>query len=293
MYISRATISRERAVLPSSLTISIVTYHPELPLLTRTLDTLAAAIAAAQEANVLRTVHVALIDNSGDRGVAERVVELARARFAGGQVQLTHLHGHANIGFGAAHNLVLHGTGTDFHLVLNPDAELAPDALVNALRWLDAHPDVGVLAPAITDAAGDRQYGCKRYPAVLDLLLRGFAPAAVQRRFARRLARYEMRDVVDADPPRELIGVPLMSGAFLIVRRDAIDRTGGFDPRFFLYFEDFDWSMRLNAVTKSAYVPSVAVVHHGGRSARKGWRHVGWFAASALRFYSHHGWKWL
>ena len=279
-------------MLPSSLTISIVTYRPDLPLLTRTLDTLATAVDAAQKAGVLKTVRLALIDNSGERDIAERVIALGRARFAESAVQLTFLHGHANIGYGAAHNLVLHGTGADFHLVLNPDAELAPDALVNAFRWLDAHPEVGVLAPAMTDTAGQRQYTCKRYPAVLDLALRGFAPAAVQRLFARRLARYEMRDVVDAEPPREVLGVPMMSGACMIARRDAIDRTGGFDPRFFLYFEDFDWSARLNAITRSAYVPSVCVVHHGGRASAKGWRHVAWFAASALRFYSRHGWKW-
>jgi GT2 family glycosyltransferase len=293
MYAFGAPISSARRMLPSSLTISIVTYHPDLPLFARTLDTLASAVDAAQKADVLKTVHLAIIDNSGDRGVAERVIELGRECFSESAVNLTYLHGHANIGYGAAHNLVLHGTGADYHLVLNPDAELAPDALVNAFRWLDAHPEVGVLTPTVTDAAGRRQYTCKRYPAVFDLALRGFAPRSVQRLFERRLARYEMRDVVDADPPRETIGVPMMSGACMIARRDAIDRTGGFDPRFFLSFEDFDWSARLNAVTKSAYVPSVSVVHHGGRAADKGWRHLAWFVASALRFYSRHGWKWV
>lgn len=280
-------------MLPSSLQISIVTYRPDLPLLTRTLDALAIAIEAAQEARVLKTVHVALIDNSSDRGIAERVIELGRARFAEKPVHVMFLHGHANIGFGAAHNLVLHGTGADYHLVLNPDAEPASDALAVAVRWLDAHPDVGALAPSVTDATGNRQYLCKRYPRVFDLLLRGFAPRFLQRVFERRLARYEMRDIVDAMPPRDAIGVPVMSGAFLLARRTAIDRTGGFDPRFFLYFEDFDWSMRLNEVTRNAFVPSVNVVHHGGGVARKGARHIGWFLASALRFYSKHGWKWL
>ena len=280
-------------MLPSSLQISIVTYRPDVRLLERTLRKLALAVGAAREDGALRTVHLALIDNSTDRGVAERVIELGRARFADTPVHVMYLHGHANIGFGAAHNLVLHGTGADYHLVLNPDAEVAPDALVNAFRWLDAHPDVGALTPTITDGTGTRQSACKRYPAVLDLVLRGFAPAPLQRLFARRLAHYEMRDVVDVDPPRDILGVPMMSGAFLIARRDAIDRTGGFDPRFFLYFEDFDWSARLNAVTKSAYVPSVSVVHHGGRAADKGWRHLAWFVASALRFYSRHGWKWV
>lgn len=282
-----------RFVLPSSLQISIVTYLPDLPLFTRTLDTLAIAIAAAQQANVLRTVHLALIDNSGDRGVAERVIELGRARFTESQVHVMYLHGHANIGFGAAHNLVLHGTGADYHLVLNPDAELAADALVNAIRWLDVHPEVGALAPSVTDGDGRPAYPCKRYPAVFDLMLRGFAPRLVQRLFARRLARYEMRDIVDAEPPQDAIGVPLMSGACMIVRREAIDRSGGFDPRFFLYFEDYDWTMRLRELTQTAYVPSVRVVHHGGGAARKGLQHTRWFVASGIRFFSKHGWKWI
>lgn len=280
-------------MLPSSLQISIVTYRPDLALLQRTLDTLGIAIEAAQDARVLRTVHLALIDNSADRGIAERVIELGRARFADAAVHVMYLHGHANIGYGAAHNLVLHGTGADYHLVLNPDAELAADALLNGIRWLDAHAEVGALAPDVSDGAGNRRYLCKRYPAVFDLLLRGFAPRFVRRAFATRLARYEMRDIVDAEPPRDAIGVPIMSGAFVLAKRDAIDRTGGFDPRFFLYFEDFDWSVRLNAVTRNAFVPSVRIVHHGGDAARKGLRHVRWFAASGMRFYAKHGWKWI
>ncbi len=280
-------------MLPSSLQISIVTYYPDLPLLERTLDTLGIAIEAAQDERVLKTVHLALIDNSADRGVAERVIELGRARFTDTTVHVTYLHGHANIGYGAAHNLVLHGTGADYHLVLNPDAELEADALVNGIRWLDAHPDVGVLAPAMTDAAGNRRYPCKRYPAIFDLCLRGFAPRFVQRAFERRLFRYEMRDVVDADPPRDAIDVPIVAGAFMLARRSAIDRTGGFDPRFFLYFEDFDWSVRLAEVTRIAFVPAVRIVHHGGGAALKGREHIRRFVASALRFYAKHGWKWL
>ena len=68
--------SAAATVLPSSLQISIVTFEPDLPLLERTLDTLGIAIEAAQDERVLRTVHLALIDNSGDRGIAERVIEL-------------------------------------------------------------------------------------------------------------------------------------------------------------------------------------------------------------------------
>jgi len=280
-------------VLPSSLQISIVTHRPDTRLLERTLRKLALAIGAAREDGALRTVHLALIDNSGDRAVAERVIALGKARFADSGVHVMYLHGHANIGYGAAHNLVLHGTGADYHLVLNPDVELAADALANAVRWLDEHPDVGALAPAVHAPDGTRQYLCKRYPAVFDLFLRGFAPVFVKRLFRRRLARYELRDKIGIDPPREVLGVPTLSGAFMLVRRDAIDRTGGFDPRFFLYFEDFDWSVRLNKITRKAYVPSVQVVHHGGNAAGKGLAHVRWFVSSGRRFYRKHGWRWF
>ena len=51
-----------------------------------------------------------------------------------------------------------------------------PTALARAVRWLDAHPDVGALAPLVRGKDGRREYLCKRYPAVFDLFLRGFAP---------------------------------------------------------------------------------------------------------------------
>ncbi|MGH8801348.1 MAG: glycosyltransferase [Casimicrobiaceae bacterium] len=279
--------------LPASLQVSVVTYHPDRALLERTLDHLQVAIHAAQDARALATVHLALVDNSEDPEIAAAVSALGRARFAGTPVHVACVHGHTNLGYGAAHNLVLHGTGSNFHLVLNPDAELAPDALTVAIRWLDAHPEVGALAPSVTDAAGRRQYLCKRYPAVLDLLLRGYAPRGLHGLFARRLGHYEMRDIVDANPARDAVGIPVMSGAFMLVRREAIDRTGGFDPCFFLYFEDFDWSLRLGKVMRNAWVPTVRVVHHGGGAARKGFAHLRWYLASGWRFYRKHGWKWL
>ncbi|MEO6749628.1 MAG: glycosyltransferase [Casimicrobiaceae bacterium] len=280
-------------MLPSSLQVSIVTFRPDRALLDRTLYRLAQAIGVARAGGVIRTVNVALIDNSGDRDNAEAVVNMARARFTETKVQLICLSGHANIGFGAAHNLVLHGSGADYHLVLNPDVELDRDALATGVRWLDSHPDIGALAPQVFTSDGVRDYLCKRYPSVLDLALRGFTPTLGRAFFRERMARYEMRDVIDAAPDREVIDIPAMSGAVLLVRRKAIDASGGFDPKFFLYFEDFDWTVRLNRITRTAYVPSVKVIHHGGGAARKGARHIGWFIKSGFRFYRKHGWRWV
>ena len=252
---------------------------------------LALAIGAAREDGVVKSVAIALIDNSEDPKIAEEVTRLGKKRFGDSCVQLHFLHGHANIGYGIAHNLMLNGTGADYQLVLNPDVDLAPDAIINAIRWLDAHPEVGALAPAVTKPDGTPDFLCKRYPAVFDLLLRGFAPAFMRRWFRKRLDRYDMRDLIDPGKNEPVHDVPVMSGCCMLVRRKAIDTTGGFDPKFFLYFEDFDWSVRLNKVTQTAYLPSFQVVHHGGGAARKGWKHIGWFAKSALRFYGKHGWR--
>ncbi len=281
-------------MLPSSLQISVVTFRPDLRLLERCLRKLALAIAAGREDGAVRTVHLALIDNSEDRAIADGVIKLGKLRFQDSGVHVTYLHGHANIGYGAAHNLVLHGSGADYHLVLNPDVELAPDALAVGVRWLAEHKDVGAIAPEVFDGNGERQeYLCRRFPAVFDLLLRGFTPRLLRALFRRRLERYEMRDVIDPDPEREIIDIPAMSGACLLVRRSAIDATGGFDPKFFLYFEDYDWSVRLARLGKAVYLPTFRVVHHGGGAARKGWRHIGWFVRSACRFYNKHGWRFV
>jgi GT2 family glycosyltransferase len=275
-------------VPPPTLTVSIVTYRPNLALLDATLRRLSLAIAAATEAALLRAVNLVLIDNTGERATADAVVKLGAAHFESSAVTMNYLHGHANIGYGAAHNLVMHGGNTHYHLVLNPDIELAPDALSIGLRFLADHADIGVIVPAVFRPGGAREYLCKRYPSVFDLALRGFAPRFLRRMFRARLDRYEMRDAIgDA----VVTPVPVMSGSFMLVRRKAIELTGGFDPGFFLYFEDFDWSVRLNRITRSAYVPDLHVVHHGGRASLKGLLHVIYFGRSAVRFFNKHGWK--
>jgi GT2 family glycosyltransferase len=194
----------------------------------------------------------------------------------------------SNVGYGRANNLVLERLASANHLVMNPDVELAPDALAAALAVMRDRPELGLLAPDAYGDDGARQYLCKRYPSVWVLFLRGFAPAALRARYAKTLDDYEMRDVI-AD--RIVPGIPLASGCFMLVRTALFRRLRGFDPRFFLYFEDYDLSLRAGRETGVAYVPQARIVHHGGEASRKGLRHVAWFLRSAWRFFSIHGWK--
>jgi GT2 family glycosyltransferase len=136
--------------------------------------------------------------------------------------------------------------------------------------------------------AGERQYLCKRYPSLWVLFLRGFAPAFVRARFSTAIESYEMRDI-PADHP--FAPIPLASGCFMLLRTELFERLGGFDPRFFMYFEDYDLSLRIGREASVAYVPGARIVHHGGEASRKGPRHVAWFVRSAWRFFATHGWK--
>ncbi len=240
---------------------------------------------------MLRAVNLVLIDNTGERAVAEAVVRLGAAHFESSPVTMNYLHGHANIGYGAAHNLVMHGGNTHFHLVLNPDVELSEESLSVALHYFEEHEDVGVVVPAMFRTGRDARIRVQalseraRSRAAWLRAARAAARCSAAASIATRCATSIGTNVVSP--------VPVMSGSFMLIRRKAIESTGGFDPNFFLYFEDFDWSVRLNRVTRSAYVPGVRVVHHGGRAARKGLRHVAYFLRSGARFFNKHGWKWI
>ncbi|MXN60964.1 glycosyltransferase [Burkholderia pseudomallei] len=198
--------------------------------------------------------------------------------------------GHGNVGYGRGHNLAIAEARSRLHLVLNPDIDLEPHTFVTAREFFDAHPDAGLLAPRIADGAGGIQYLCRRYPTVLDLFARGFLPASMRRPLSKRLAHYEMRDVIgDASVVWE---PPIVSGCFMLFRTGVLKRLGGFDPRYFLYFEDYDLSLRTHEFARVGYVPAMRVLHHGGGASRKGFAHIRMFAASAYRFFNRFGWRW-
>ncbi|MFX1762836.1 glycosyltransferase family 2 protein [Paraburkholderia sp. A1RI-2L] len=268
----------------ASLSISVVVYRPNEALLARTMSSLAQACEYVRERVPGFAARLVLVDNGGLGDVSDA----QRALSASG-VSSSTISGHGNVGYGRGHNLAIEQTSSRYHLVLNPDIDIAPSALFVALGFLDAHPDTGLLTPSIRDDDGGLQYLCRRFPTLTDLLVRGFAPAGVRRRFSARLARYEMRDVITESDP--LWDPPIASGCFMFFRTEVLKRLEGFDPRYFLYFEDYDLSLRTHEVARIAYVPAVQVVHHGGGASRKGWAHIKMFGVSAFRFFNRFGWR--
>lgn len=275
--------------MSAALSASIVTHAPDLALLEQTLDSLRRALLHAHARGVLARADVSVIDNGpGEswqrllRALTERM--FADAPWAAAEV----VSGHGNVGYGRGHNRALLRSGADYHLVLNPDVMMHDDAVFEAIAYMQSHRDVDLLAPLVNGPDGKVQYLCKRYPALIDLALRGFAPQPVKNLFRSRLERYEMKHEADSGRPFD---ATLASGCCMFLRRTAAVASGGFRNDFFMYFEDFDLSLRMGEHGRVVCVPQVRIVHYGGNAADKGGRHIRMFLRSAVTFYSRYGWK--
>ena len=268
-----------------------------MALLQRTVDALAEAIRNAADAGLLSSARVTLVDNNMPAGtpVNDEFDPGVTTRAIAPATTWRRIAGHGNIGFGRGHNLVLLSAGDlgDMHLVLNPDAPLAVDALTRALAWMHSSPDCALVAPNARSPLDAPLFLSKRYPDALTLFLRAAAPQSLRRRFARRLARYEAHDVIGSNGERPARDLPLASGCCMLLRREALEGIGGFDPSFFVYFEDYDLSLRIvrDGRWHIDYLPDVKLIHFGGHAARKSVAHIRMFAGGAFRFFNKHGWK--
>lgn len=255
-----------------------------------TLRSLLAAAQVARNGGWLDRMTIDLIHNSESDAAFTSLIDVITREAVAQDVRFRLFEGHGNIGYGRGHNLSILQVSSDYHLVLNPDVTLSAESLVQGLQYLQQTPHVVALSPAVSDGEGNKQYVCKRFPSVLDFLLRGFAPEFIRRLFTKRLSRYEMRELSEQSASTD---IPIISGCFMLFRTSVLRGVQGFDERYFLYFEDFDLSLRVHARGALAYLPAMHITHLGGHSARKGLGHIRMFARSGVRFYNTHGWKLL
>jgi len=271
------------------VSIAMVTYNSSLDLLYKTLDSLCRALRYARARGLGVNVQLLVADNSTSPVYWLRVRNLIDS-YAHKFDSVELWSSGANIGYGAAHNQALDRSGSQYHLILNPDVEMDEDALLTGLRYIQSHSDVALVSPNVRDPQGQVQYLCKRYPSILVLSLRAWAPRFLRERFRSYLYSYEIRDNRGSDT---LADVPLVSGCCICARTSALRRVSGFSRGFFMYFEDFDLSLRLHSIGRLVYLPAMRIVHHGGSSSRKGVRHVSMFVHSAWKFFRRHGWRWI
>lgn len=270
------------------LTVSIVTYNTRFSELAACIDALIDSIEFFQSRSEELKVTIIVVDNGEGLSLCSNESESAEELLGFTEYNIEVIQGHGNVGYGAAQNLAFQQAAGDIHIFMNPDVVLESEAIAEGIDFLRRTPDVVALSPSCTDMVGRKQHLCKRYPSIFDLFLRGFAPEVLLGVFKERLSRYEMAELDELSPTR---GVPIISGCFMMCRGNVIATVKGFDPGYFLYFEDFDLSLRLKPFGPLAYVPSVKIKHGGGNASKKGLRHIAMFLRSAIKFFNTHGWK--
>lgn len=282
--------------LTAHIAVSIVVYRPDPAWLDTTLLSLRGALALAHAQGEIARADVMLVDNEMAKAHKSSPIDSiyypALKKWLGTEqvwLRFTVMTGHGNIGYGCGNNLAISACSqASFHLVLNPDVTLNVEAITASLRYLKTHPDCAMVTPVATAEDGAPLYLVKSYPAVFTLGLRGFAPQWIRRYFSARLSAYDRAESAFDAPIND---ARIVSGCFMLIRRSALDKTGGFDADFFLYFEDFDLSYRISQFAAIHRLPASRIVHGGGQAAHKGWRHIGLFCRSAIRFFQKHGWR--
>lgn len=251
-----------------TLSASLVLYKPDLATLERTLLALQEAGRVAKEDGE-RLLELTLVDNSCDAGLHERLGQWLDARRVAMPDWTLHLlQSPGNVGYGRGNNLVIDGARSDYHLVVNPDLFVAPDALREALRFLEDHPETGLLTPAVFGEDGERHYLCKRHPTLLIMFLRSFSPKWLQPWFKRTLDEFEM---LDCDYDKPIFDVEYPTGSCMFFRTSVLRQIRGFDPDYFLHYEDADIGRRALQAARVVYVPRVKVVHQWARDTHRSW----------------------
>jgi N-acetylglucosaminyl-diphospho-decaprenol L-rhamnosyltransferase len=198
---------------------------------------------------------VIVVDNSMAPDAAELVVE--------GHPGVRLLRPAANVGYGSAANHGIAAGSGEYALVLNADAHLHDGAVEALIDELDLHPDAGIVGPRLVDQVCRVQPSCARFPTPGRVLLHesGLWKLARRTKFRDRTQPF-----FDLDAPG---AVPWVLGAALAIRRRSFDAIGGFDPGYFMYYEEVDLSRRLAATGMlTRFTPAATIGHIGGASTR-------------------------
>lgn len=222
-----------------------------------------------------------VVDNGSTDGSDEAV-----ARFA---PRVTLLRSPENLGFGRAINQGVTMTSAPLVLLLNPDARLLPGAIEPLVADLRRHPECAVIGPAIINQDGSPQGSARGDP---DIATGLFGRSTLLTRLFPNspLARRNVLVAPEPEPGESSVEVDWVSGACMLGRRQAFDRVGGFDERFFLYWEDADLCRRLRGAGFTIrYRPGAHVVHSVGRSSQTvGPLAIRAFHRSAYLYYTIH-----
>ena len=231
--------------VPSSrpVTAVVVTYQS-----TGTIESALAALHRGHEAGLIDCI---IVDNGSNDGTIE-VLERARTWAT---VVLTG----CNNGFGRGCNIGFELARSPYVIFVNPDAVVEPAAVQTLLKFLDDHPEAGIAGPAIVEGEG-------RGATELQVTGMRLTPTIQVRAALPFLPHPRLSHPIEPGSPSTPTG--WVCGAVLMIRTPLMRELGGFDPRFFLYWEETDLCKRAEDAGAGTWAVGAAVAHHvGGASS--------------------------
>jgi len=253
----------------AELSLIVVNYHSGEPLREFFLSLGAHPVSAR--------IEILIADNSPSDGTAEWV--------AREHPEVRVLPMRRNLGYAGGVNAALAEARGRHVLIVNPDVQFAEGAVDRALDYLRSHPAAGMVGVQLVDADGTLQHNARRFYTLSSIILRR-TPLGRLWRDHPALRRHLMLDD-DLSVPGP---VDWLTGAFMLVRREALDEVGPMDERFFLYFEDVDWCYRMwEAGWEVHLLPELRLVHGFRRSSIRVSRSLVHHVRSFFNFYDKWG----
>ena len=210
-----------------------------------------------------------VIDNASRDGSAERL--------ANEFPQISVIFCDRNMGYGKANNLVSPHIDSAYHLVMNPDVVVRDDVLKELFDFMQAHPDVGMCTPATYYLNGNPQPLPKRNPRLRYVVANRMPiPHYEEYRREYRMLDEDLSGVTD---------IEFVTGCFMFMRTALFKEQGGFDPRYFMYFEDADLTREIKKRARVVYVPQSGILHGYQRRSAKRLRYFIIHSLSMLRYF--------
>ncbi len=204
-------------------------------------------------------IEIIIVDNNSTDGSKELVEE-----FCGNYFFIRSIMNDKNMGFAYANNQAISSSSADYFFLLNSDTEIFENSIENVLRYIknDIPSDkIGILGPKIINSDGTVQDSCRKFPSLINAAAHNILSLInPDNRFSRH---YKMSD---ADRSRSF-ETDWVSGSAMLISKAALNISGLFDEKYFMYVEDVDLCYRMwQSGYKVIYFPDIKVLHHIGKS---------------------------
>lgn len=234
---------------------SIVTYND----ISRAPDTVESVVSNTKK----YPLKLYVVDNNSSDGTADLIEKSGQA---------TIIRNGRNLGFGAAHNVVLSQPLGKYHFVINPDIILNQDVISQMVDYFEANPDVVMAMPKILNTDGTEQKLPKEKP-------------TFKRLFFGRLSNKIRSDYVWADKEiTQPVEINFCTGCFFCIRTDVFKKLLGFDERYFMYLEDADLALKSKRKGKVVFLPQFSVTHAWERESSKSIKYLFIHIISCFKF---------